>query len=183
MSWLRAWRPSIAWLVQGGTRKLLVSNSGSELTSAARSARQLQAVEDVATTAGSMAAGVAGAKSKTPMYMVVGFEVMACSIARPAGEKPKEISCVDEEEGRAPARQEITVGALPLLPTDPGSRESILQCLRLNSSFLRACCSICLVRHSMQQACRMQRTALQCCKQSADSAQQPHCCRTYALQL
>lgn len=42
--------------------------------------------------------------------MVVGFEVMACSIARVAGEAPKDVSCIDTLEGRPPQPQEITKG-------------------------------------------------------------------------
>lgn len=42
--------------------------------------------------------------------MVVGFEVMACSIARAAGEKPKDVSCIDTLDGKPPAPLEITKG-------------------------------------------------------------------------
>lgn len=64
----------------------------------------------VATTLGEVAGSVVGGDADEPMYMVVGFEVMACSIARKAGEKPKDISCIDTLEGKPPAPQEITKG-------------------------------------------------------------------------
>ncbi|KAK9907506.1 hypothetical protein WJX75_004955 [Coccomyxa subellipsoidea] len=65
----------------------------------------------VATTLGEVAGSVVGGDADEPMYMVVGFEVMACSIARKAGEKPKDISCIDTLEGKPPAPQEITKDA------------------------------------------------------------------------
>lgn len=64
----------------------------------------------VATTLGDLAGSAVGGESDEPMYMVVGFEVMACSIARVAGQKPKDISCIDTLEGKPPAPQEITKG-------------------------------------------------------------------------
>ena len=42
--------------------------------------------------------------------MVVGFEVMACSIARVAGQAPKDVSCIDTLEGKPPQPQEVTKG-------------------------------------------------------------------------
>jgi hypothetical protein len=54
------------------------------------------------------AAGAGGATDE--MYMVVGFEVMACSIARTAGQKPKDVSCIDALEGRPAPAQEISKG-------------------------------------------------------------------------
>ena len=51
-----------------------------------------------------------GATSVSQMYMVVGFEVMACSIARVAGQKPSDVSCIDTLEGKPPAPQEVTKG-------------------------------------------------------------------------
>ena len=53
-----------------------------------------------------------GGAPGTQMYMVVGFEVMACSIARVAGQKPADISCIDTLEGKPPAPQEVTKGAI-----------------------------------------------------------------------
>ena len=44
------------------------------------------------------------------MFMVVGFEVLACSIQRVAGEKLKEISCADPESGKVITPQEISKG-------------------------------------------------------------------------
>lgn len=70
----------------------------SELASAATGA-----LADAAATA-------VGGTAEDPMYMVVGFEVMACSIGRRAGEKPKDISCIDTLEGKPPVPQEITKG-------------------------------------------------------------------------
>ena len=51
-----------------------------------------------------------GPISGDQMYMVVGFEVMACSIARVAGQKPSDVSCIDSLEGKPPAPQEVTKG-------------------------------------------------------------------------
>ena len=51
-----------------------------------------------------------GPISAAQMYMVVGFEVMACSIARVAGQKPSDVSCIDSLEGKPPAPQEVTKG-------------------------------------------------------------------------
>ena len=44
------------------------------------------------------------------MFMVVGFEVLACSIQRTAGEKLKDISCTDPESGKVVTPQEISKG-------------------------------------------------------------------------
>ena len=43
------------------------------------------------------------------MFMVVGFEVLACSIQRSPGQKPTDISCT--ETGKATKPQEVTKGA------------------------------------------------------------------------
>lgn len=59
---------------------------------------------------GGIAGTAVGGAADEPMYMVVGFEVMACSIARVAGQKPKDVSCIDTLEGKPPAPQEITKG-------------------------------------------------------------------------
>ena len=52
-----------------------------------------------------------GPASGDQMYMVVGFEVMACSIARVAGQQPSDVSCIDTLEGKPPAPQEVHKGA------------------------------------------------------------------------
>ena len=44
------------------------------------------------------------------MYMVVGFEVLACSIKREAGKTPKDISCTDPDSGTPIIPQEVTKG-------------------------------------------------------------------------
>ena len=43
------------------------------------------------------------------MFMVVGFEVLACSIQRSPGQKPTDISCT--ETGKPTKPQEVTKGA------------------------------------------------------------------------
>lgn len=50
------------------------------------------------------------------MFMVVGFEVLACSIQRKAGEKHKDISCTDPEIGKPITPQEVTKGTLLFCP-------------------------------------------------------------------
>ena len=66
-----------------------------------------------------------GPSTGDQMYMVVGFEVMACSIARVSGQKPSDVSCIDTLEGKPPAPQEVHKGAAgtPL-------RLSIFRCTR-----------------------------------------------------
>lgn len=51
------------------------------------------------------------------MFMVVGFEVLACSILRSPGQKPTDIPCTDEETGKLVKPQEVTKGSIsePLL--------------------------------------------------------------------
>ena len=89
--------------LQGGSRKLL-------------GPRELLKDSTAAPAPSSSAlAGLLGdSMGPTPgdqMYMVVGFEVMACSIARVAGQKPSDISCIDTLEGKPPAPQEVHKGA------------------------------------------------------------------------
>ena len=47
----------------------------------------------------------------TSMYMVVGFEVAACSIERTPGQVPKDVSCQEFAGDRPPKSQEIKKGA------------------------------------------------------------------------
>lgn len=44
------------------------------------------------------------------MFMVVGFEVLACSIQRSPGQKPTDISCTDSDTGKPVKPQEVTKG-------------------------------------------------------------------------
>lgn len=92
---------AVAW--QGGARKLLAPR---ELL------RDSQAAPAPSSSAmASLLGNSMGPTSGDQMYMVVGFEVMACSIARVAGQKPSDISCIDTLEGKPPAPQEVHKGA------------------------------------------------------------------------
>ena len=48
------------------------------------------------------------------MFMVVGFEVLACSIQRSPGQKPTDISCTDTGNPTKP--QEVTKGTANNFP-------------------------------------------------------------------
>ena len=48
------------------------------------------------------------------MFMVVGFEVLACSIQRSPGQKPTDISCTDADTGKPLKPQEVTKGQAQL---------------------------------------------------------------------
>ena len=54
------------------------------------------------------------------MYMVVGFEVTACSIERTPGQAPKDVSCLEFNGDRPPKSQEIKKGGS--LPRPLGRR-------------------------------------------------------------
>ena len=49
------------------------------------------------------------------MFMVVGFEVLACSVQRSPGKKPADVSCTDPESGKPITPQEVTKGGCCLL--------------------------------------------------------------------
>lgn len=54
--------------------------------------------------------GVSEEGMDTSMYMVVGFEVAACSIERTPGQAPKDVSCTEINAERPPKPQEIVKG-------------------------------------------------------------------------
>lgn len=89
-------------LAQGGSRRLLAPR---ELL---RDSGAAQAPSSSALS--SLLGNSMGASSGEQMYMVVGFEVMACSIARQPGQKPSDVSCIDTLEGKPPAPQEVNKG-------------------------------------------------------------------------
>ena len=74
--------------VQGGARRLL-----------GRSMLAADAVEEASEL-----------DEDTKMYMVVGFEVLACSIGRTPGQALQDIACPESEEGKPVPPQEITKG-------------------------------------------------------------------------
>lgn len=90
--------------VQGGARKLKAlwgSSSSSTLSGSADSPPIVAKEEDM----------------DNSMYMVVGFEVAACSIERSPGQTPKDVSCLEFNGDRPPKSQEIKKGRLqPRLP-------------------------------------------------------------------
>ena len=102
LSWQAA--TADAWVMtwQGGSRRLLAPR---ELLKDKGGAQAPSASALSGLLGNSM-----GAAPGAQMYMVVGFEVMACSIARVAGQKPSDVSCIDTLEGRPPAPQEVTKG-------------------------------------------------------------------------
>lgn len=102
LSWQAA--TADAWVMtwQGGSRRLLAPR---ELLRDKGGAQAPSASALSGLLGNSM-----GAAPGAQMYMVVGFEVMACSIARVAGQKPSDVSCIDTLEGRPPAPQEVTKG-------------------------------------------------------------------------
>ena len=102
LSWQAAM--SNAWVMpwQGGSRRLLAPRELLKDTGGAQAPS--------ATALSGLLGNSMGAAPGAQMYMVVGFEVMACSIARVAGQKPSDVSCIDTLEGRPPAPQEVTKG-------------------------------------------------------------------------
>ena len=87
---------------QGGSRRLLAPRGLLRDTGAAQAPS--------APALSGLLGNSMGAAPGSQMYMVVGFEVMACSIARVAGQKPSDVSCIDTLEGKPPAPQEVTKG-------------------------------------------------------------------------
>lgn len=57
--------------------------------------------------------GVGAGSTDQKLYMIVGFEVVACSIERPPGQPFKNIACPQSpDDSHAPKAQEVTKGAL-----------------------------------------------------------------------
>ena len=115
-----------AW--QGGARRLLAPR---ELLGDSKAALAPSASALAGLLGNSM-----GPSSGSQMYMVVGFEVMACSIARVAGQKPSDVSCIDTLEGKPPAPQEVSKGATgtPLsLPAPPPRPPACVQAHHVSS--------------------------------------------------
>ena len=102
LSWRAAMSNARVMTWQGGSRRLLAPR---ELLKDKGGAKAPSASALSGLLGNSM-----GAAPGAQMYMVVGFEVMACSIARVAGQKPSDVSCIDTLEGRPPAPQEVTKG-------------------------------------------------------------------------
>ena len=90
-------------MAQGGSRRLLESR---DLLKDSKAALAPSSSALAGLLGNSM-----GPSSSDQMYMVVGFEVMACSIARVSGQKPSDVSCIDTLEGKPPAPQEVHKGA------------------------------------------------------------------------
>lgn len=117
-----------AAIVEGGNRKLLGSGSWNEaqvsaLGSDPPATRQLQGFFSKAQSPPPPSPVASGGKETgAPMYMVVGFEVSACSIFRKPGEsKLYNIPCPESlEDPDAPKLMEVKSGA-QLLPFQPFS--------------------------------------------------------------
>ncbi|KAK9828105.1 hypothetical protein WJX81_004518 [Elliptochloris bilobata] len=92
-----------AAVIEGGARRRRAASR--------RLAEDSKEGEDAETKALREAAERRAGGGELSMYMVVGFEVMACSIEREARGRPAEVSCMDVVEGKAPKAQEIVQGA------------------------------------------------------------------------
>ena len=119
----RAMEMEAASIVEGGNRKLLGSGSWDEaqvsaLGSESPATRQLQSFFSKAQSPPPPSPVPSGGKkTSAPMYMVVGFEVSACSIFRKPGESQLyNIPCPESlEDPDAPKLMEVKSGA-QLLP-------------------------------------------------------------------
>lgn len=104
-------------IAEGGAgRKLLGSGASEDESSVSIGTRQLRALWSPKTSPPPPAppppSGVGGAAANTPMYMIVGFEVMPCSINRKVGEKLGHVACTsNREEKNAPQPMKVEKGA------------------------------------------------------------------------
>lgn len=101
-----------ASVVEGGARKLRSWIGADEAAASKGTGRDLQAFWNTKRAPPPPPPRVYSAGGETPMYMIVGFEVVACSIHREAGKRLEDIPCPQSpEDPDAPRPQEVTTGA------------------------------------------------------------------------